>query len=545
MAEHPFAQRIFQDLKELCKTPPEGIEVKVKRTDLRNYETTIFGPEGTPYYGYKFLVDWQIPDEFPRIPPKAIFRTPIWHPNIHTDGRICLDLIHRIPEKREGVWNQTVSLWQAANAVRTLLTNYNLEDPYNMKCANEWAADLEAGQKKSREFCEKFAVCVSQNSGVDVANHSQSFKLRLGRSNLFVMIRCPFLISLIEPVEMETHFVVKATGSSVSPYTFLHWEEQPIVTPSERLTIYLSLVHVVKMKCVFSSSLEDKAVSFLKEIKPDNEKDVNSFILDLVPSSLPESSCAFVESVVELISVPNKRIIIAALELVSNIVVYSAKPTLLILVSSGLIPKVVTSLNIFSLSFKEAEMIHHSLILIILAPVYYSKDMALGSLDSACPEIHQTFRETLHKSVILPTEGYIRHLCNNRYLIKDYFQSNFFVNLLLQLLAASLCHPSTMELALSLPICLTIPSALTFFEHDIPSLGLSVETSIKKRPWMRLNGEMQDPCGIVLRLLRSEGIDDVLEQRLNNDITEDKGREVVKSTINWNNLLGMNLNELE
>ncbi|KAK2959385.1 putative Ubiquitin-conjugating enzyme E2 11 [Blattamonas nauphoetae] len=158
MAEHPFAQRILDNLKELKTSPPEGIEVKLKRHDLRSYDTYISGPPGTPYFGYKFLVEWQIPDDFPKIPPRAIFITPIWHPNINTDGRICLDLIHRIPEKREGVWNQTVSLWQAANAVRILLTDFNLEDPYNMKCAQEWGSDLEAGQKKSREFCEKFAI---------------------------------------------------------------------------------------------------------------------------------------------------------------------------------------------------------------------------------------------------------------------------------------------------------------------------------------------------------------------------------------------------
>jgi ubiquitin-conjugating enzyme (huntingtin interacting protein 2) len=54
----------------------------------------IDGPYETPYEGGSFLIDIQIPHEYPRKPPKMKFETKVWHPNISSvTGVICVDIL--------------------------------------------------------------------------------------------------------------------------------------------------------------------------------------------------------------------------------------------------------------------------------------------------------------------------------------------------------------------------------------------------------------------------------------------------------------------
>ena len=53
----------------------------------------ISGPNETPYEGGFFNLELFLPEEYPMVPPKVLFRTKIYHPNIDKLGRICLDIL--------------------------------------------------------------------------------------------------------------------------------------------------------------------------------------------------------------------------------------------------------------------------------------------------------------------------------------------------------------------------------------------------------------------------------------------------------------------
>jgi ubiquitin-protein ligase len=51
------------------------------------------GPKDTPYAGGNFQLELFLPDGYPMVPPKVRFLTKIYHPNIDSLGRICLDIL--------------------------------------------------------------------------------------------------------------------------------------------------------------------------------------------------------------------------------------------------------------------------------------------------------------------------------------------------------------------------------------------------------------------------------------------------------------------
>lgn len=51
-------------------------------------------PDAHPYNISAFKVELTFPPEYPFRPPKIIFKTPIYHPNIDEQGQVCLSIVN-------------------------------------------------------------------------------------------------------------------------------------------------------------------------------------------------------------------------------------------------------------------------------------------------------------------------------------------------------------------------------------------------------------------------------------------------------------------
>ena len=94
----PNILRLNSELKMLEDCPAPGISCYCTDDCITKLEAIVAGPEESPYSGVNFQLSLDIPDRYPFEPPQIRFRTPIYHPNIDSDGRICLDTLKMPPQ---------------------------------------------------------------------------------------------------------------------------------------------------------------------------------------------------------------------------------------------------------------------------------------------------------------------------------------------------------------------------------------------------------------------------------------------------------------
>ena len=65
-----------------------GIYAEPSETNCRHFFVKIAGPADSPYEGGMFNLELFLPDDYPMVAPKCLFRTKIYHPNIDRLGKL-------------------------------------------------------------------------------------------------------------------------------------------------------------------------------------------------------------------------------------------------------------------------------------------------------------------------------------------------------------------------------------------------------------------------------------------------------------------------
>ncbi|KAK2946416.1 hypothetical protein BLNAU_18667 [Blattamonas nauphoetae] len=346
--------------------------------------------------------------------------------------------------------------------------------------------------------------------------------------------------------ESEGMTTLSASSSSVTNSScpgcsaFLNWSNGKRETKHEKALVFQSLVATMKFQPALDDSLEAKAIIFLKSVDLDNEDAADAF-LNIFGRTADESSTNFVQSILVLISSAIQAIVPAAMKMLGTLIDNCSAKVLPAFVKANLIPQLINTLNPLSLSFAEAVDIHINLMKTISNSLWLATPSGLNELRIEDGNEQETAHETVLKQVLIPSKQYIWHLCVNRYSIIDEELSNYFLALLAQLLRISHYYQPTMEIVLDMPVFVTIPSCLTFFE-DENSVWLFLYFMMDvQRIWNDQSGKVRPMWKKAHRMLRMEGIEDVIEAKLRNDKSGYDGGRIVSQSIELNNKLGMNL----
>ncbi|KAK2963426.1 hypothetical protein BLNAU_1468 [Blattamonas nauphoetae] len=321
---------------------------------------------------------------------------------------------------------------------------------------------------------------------------------------------------------------------------FLNWDECRLESDQEISVVFRSLVATLKFQAALDASLEEKAVKFLEFVKPKGRHTADAF-LSTLPSSSDESVPDFVQCIVVLVSTPSQAITAAAMDLLSTLIDWFSPQVRLALVKADLIPELITTLNPQYLSFTEAVVIHTNLIYTITNSLWLTTPDCLTRLKIEDANEQQAVHETVFQQVLTPSEKYIWHLCVNRFSIIEREQSRSFLVLLALIFQICPYYQRTMDIILHMPVFLTVPSCLTFFEAESQIwlfLNRMVDVQLE---WNKTMGEGRQIWKDVHLMLRMEGIEDVIVAKLQNDKNTWFGGSIIEQSIRWNNLLDSNI----
>ena len=129
----------FKDFNDYIKSESLDnhriIEIKNIDNNIYKYEVYFLGPKDSPYEEILNTIEILIPKEYPNIAPHMKFTNKIFHPNIGTEGSICLDIL-------KSNWRPIYTLRTIIMSIISLLSGPNPDSPLNGEAARLYKDSL-------------------------------------------------------------------------------------------------------------------------------------------------------------------------------------------------------------------------------------------------------------------------------------------------------------------------------------------------------------------------------------------------------------------
>lgn len=120
------------------------------------------GSEDTIYEGGYFKAQLKFPLDYPNNPPEMKFITPMWHPNIYEDGRVCISILHapgtdsmNEQETADERWRPILNVEAILLSVISMLNDPNINSPANLDASLQFRDNRTEYNKKVRKMAQK------------------------------------------------------------------------------------------------------------------------------------------------------------------------------------------------------------------------------------------------------------------------------------------------------------------------------------------------------------------------------------------------------
>merc|ERR1711871_874797 len=133
------------------RDPPTFVSAGPVGEDPFHWQATLMGPDKSPYQGGIYFLDIHFPSDYPFKPPKVRFTTRIYHPNINSEGGICLDIL-------KDQWSPALTTSKVLLSICSLLTDPNPDDPLVPEIARIYKTDRSKFNDTAREWTRKYAT---------------------------------------------------------------------------------------------------------------------------------------------------------------------------------------------------------------------------------------------------------------------------------------------------------------------------------------------------------------------------------------------------
>ncbi|KRW98891.1 Ubiquitin-conjugating enzyme/RWD-like protein [Pseudocohnilembus persalinus] len=142
-------RKLVLDIRKLNREPnQEGMIIKPLDNDIMIWDALIFGQEDTIWEGGIFRLSIKFTEEYPTQPPEVRFQSPIYHPNVYQNGKICLDILDK-------QWSPLYDAQAILTSIRSLLIDPNPDSPANPEAAKLFTSDMKTYNEKVKNIVEQ------------------------------------------------------------------------------------------------------------------------------------------------------------------------------------------------------------------------------------------------------------------------------------------------------------------------------------------------------------------------------------------------------
>ena len=140
-------KRIQKEVEKMEKDAPENCSAgPIDSKDLTHWTGTLIGPTESPFEGGVYKINIRFPPDYPYSPPRIMFLTKIFHPNIDRHGNICLDIL------KSSAWSPALSIVKVLLSICSLLTDPNPNDPLEPEPASLIKTNMDEYKRIAREW---------------------------------------------------------------------------------------------------------------------------------------------------------------------------------------------------------------------------------------------------------------------------------------------------------------------------------------------------------------------------------------------------------
>jgi ubiquitin-conjugating enzyme E2 D len=142
----------INDLKSETTVDPQNavFSISPSEDNMFLWSGYIFGPSDSPYQGGVFKIKIEFPHNYPFKPPHIYFETPIYHPNIGSNGNICLDIL-------KNKWTPVLDIFKVLLSISSLLTDPNPDDPLSPEVALVYLHDKSQFEQTAVSWTQFYA----------------------------------------------------------------------------------------------------------------------------------------------------------------------------------------------------------------------------------------------------------------------------------------------------------------------------------------------------------------------------------------------------
>ncbi|WP_110971353.1 ubiquitin-conjugating enzyme E2 variant [Pseudomonas huaxiensis] len=145
------SQRLSKESKDISETLPAGFSAEPVGDDIYHWQATIPGPADSPFDGGVFSLSIHFPNDYPSKPPKVVFTTKIYHPNISSNGSVTLNIL-------KGGWLPTLTIDKVLLGISALMLKPNPDDPLVPEIARQFKEDDKKYFAAARAHTQKYAM---------------------------------------------------------------------------------------------------------------------------------------------------------------------------------------------------------------------------------------------------------------------------------------------------------------------------------------------------------------------------------------------------